>query len=303
MSDNQESLLLPELLAPPTTILVSMGWAMLDYIRYNIAHTIPVFRVFIHGSLDWVLQRDRKLVRNLRHLSGALTAPEGTAPSYSQLCMYDSTVALQQRMNRNSSLRRDTMESLQTLLFVSHPYATIYKQAFEILEDLDDDVQDAEVRLRVLPGNDHRSYNLPTAEVVAVVLPGDGSPGDGRDIILRNRNPTDAPMQRISDVHPAYAPLCYVLLFPRGAHGWHPDLYLDEPEKDRPGRLTQTRYHAFWLFTRETEFSTVLRGGRLLQQYMVDAFASIDQNRLIRKSFELPYTVASKMPSPIVTTM
>ncbi|KAJ7262838.1 hypothetical protein C8J57DRAFT_1231451 [Mycena rebaudengoi] len=33
MSDNQESLLLPELPAPPTTILVSMGWAMLDYVR------------------------------------------------------------------------------------------------------------------------------------------------------------------------------------------------------------------------------------------------------------------------------
>ncbi|KAJ7272107.1 hypothetical protein C8J57DRAFT_1225649 [Mycena rebaudengoi] len=41
MSDNQESLLLPELPASSTTILVSMGWAMLDYVRYNIAHAIP----------------------------------------------------------------------------------------------------------------------------------------------------------------------------------------------------------------------------------------------------------------------
>jgi hypothetical protein len=87
-------------------------------------------------------------------------------------------------------------------------------------------------------------------------------------------------MQRISDIHPAYAPLYYVLLFPRGEHGWHSQLYLDEPEKEHPGRLTQTRYHAFRLFTRDTEFSTILRGGCLLQQYMVDAFASIDQNRL-----------------------
>jgi hypothetical protein len=229
-----------------------------------------------HGPNAWVF----RILGNLRHLSGALTAPDGIAPSYSQLYMYDPTVALQQRMNRNANLRRDTMQDLQRMLTDLHAYSPIYKQAYEVLKDLGDDVEDTEVRLRVLPGNDRRRYNLPTAEEVAVILPGDGSAGDGRDIILRNRQPTDAPMERISDIHPAYTPLYYVLLFPRGEHGWHPELYLDEPEKDRPGRLTQTRYHAFRLFTQEHEFSTILRGGRLLQQYMVDAFASIDQNRL-----------------------
>ncbi|KAJ7274766.1 hypothetical protein C8J57DRAFT_1505522 [Mycena rebaudengoi] len=53
MSDNQESLLLPELPVPPTTILVSMGWAMLDYVRYNIAHAIP-FESWINGSVPLV---------------------------------------------------------------------------------------------------------------------------------------------------------------------------------------------------------------------------------------------------------
>ncbi|KAF7372308.1 ATP-dependent DNA helicase [Mycena venus] len=196
-----------------------------------------------HGPNAWIF----RILGNLCHLSGALTAPEGTAPSYSQLYMYDPTVGLQQRMNRNSNLRQDTMESLQTLLSASHPYATIYKQALEILEDLEDDVQDAEVRLRVFPGNDRRRYNLPTAEETSI------------------------PHMRLS----------IMFCSSREANmDGTPDLYLDEPEKDRPGRLTQTRYHAFRLFTRETEFSTVLRGGRLLQEYMVDAFASIDQNRL-----------------------
>ncbi|KAJ7289764.1 hypothetical protein C8J57DRAFT_1214088 [Mycena rebaudengoi] len=61
MSDNQESLLLPELPAPPTTILVSMGWAMLDYVRYNIAHTIPRFlrlqTAFVYPDGDQVKER------------------------------------------------------------------------------------------------------------------------------------------------------------------------------------------------------------------------------------------------------
>ncbi|KAJ7829705.1 hypothetical protein B0H13DRAFT_2372415 [Mycena leptocephala] len=105
-----------------------------------------------HGPNAWVF----RILGNLRHVSGALTAPEGTAPSYAQLYMYDPSVALQQRMNRNSNLRQDTMQSLQTMLTASHVYAPIYKQAYEILEDLGNDVDDAEIRLRVVPGNDRR---------------------------------------------------------------------------------------------------------------------------------------------------
>ncbi|KAJ7198412.1 hypothetical protein B0H12DRAFT_1037513, partial [Mycena haematopus] len=179
-----------------------------------------------HGPNAWVF----RILGNLYHLSGSLNTIYGVAPSYSQLYVFDLTVALQQRMNRNSNLRQDTMQSLQTLLTASHAYAAVYKQAYEILDDLNDEVEDAEVRLRVIPGNNRRRYNLPSTEEVAVVLPGDGSSGDGRDIILRNRAPADSPMLRISDIHPAYTPLYYVLLFPRGENGWHPDLYLASDE-------------------------------------------------------------------------
>ncbi|KAJ6569027.1 hypothetical protein B0H19DRAFT_690237 [Mycena capillaripes] len=63
--------------------------------------------------------------------------------------------------------------------------AAIYKQIYEILDDIGE-VEDAEVRLRVMTGQDHCKYNLPAAEEVAVILPSNGSEGDGRDIILRN---------------------------------------------------------------------------------------------------------------------
>ncbi|KAJ7673753.1 hypothetical protein DFH06DRAFT_1035878, partial [Mycena polygramma] len=132
-----------------------------------------------YGPNAWVF----RIQGNLRHLSGALTAPDGVAPSYAQLYMYDPTVALEQRMHRNSNLRNDIMRSLQAMLTDTHPYTAIYKQAHEILEEMGD-VEEAEVRLRVMPGQDRRRYNLPTAEEVAVILPGDGSAGDGRDIIL-----------------------------------------------------------------------------------------------------------------------
>ncbi|KAJ7504660.1 hypothetical protein B0H11DRAFT_2347307 [Mycena galericulata] len=73
-----------------------------------------------------------------------------------------------------------------------------------------------------------------------------------RDIILRRRN---GPLVKISDLHPAYTPLYYVLLFPYSEPGWHPDLRLNEPDKEYPARLTQTHYVAYlayeWLVDHE----------------------------------------------------
>ena len=68
---------------------------------------------------------------------------------------------------------------------------------------------------------DLRRYNLPTADdEVAAIIPGDGSEirSDHRDIVLRLKG---GGLQRISYLHPAYASLHYVLLFPHGEDGWH----------------------------------------------------------------------------------
>jgi hypothetical protein len=39
-------------------------------------------------------------------------------------------------------------------------------------------------------------------------------------------------------------------------------------------------YYAFWLQQRRCEATTLICGDRLFQQYIVDAFASIEENRL-----------------------
>ena len=68
---------------------------------------------------------------------------------------------------------------------------------------------------------DLRHYNLPTADdEVAAIIPGDGSEvrSNHRDIVLRLKG---GGLQRISHLHPAYASLQYVLLFPHGEDGWH----------------------------------------------------------------------------------
>jgi hypothetical protein len=241
----------------------------------------------------------------LRHLSGALTASEGRQPCYAQLYVYEPRAALDSRMQQNEGLSRNTMGSLQNMLTNHHQYVPLYKHAYEILQNYNPE-DDMQIRLRLEPGLDRNTYNLPTADEVAVILPGSGST-EPRDIVLRCR---DGPLHRISDLHPAYIPLQYPLLFPRGENGWHPELRLKETEVQQTARLrnlqarrdereeegieedieeledrttvrlTLARYAAYRLHYRPGEFNALLRGGRLFTRYVVDLYASIDQQRL-----------------------
>lgn len=177
---------------------------------------------------------------DLAHWSGSLLPEPGRPPIYAQLYIYEPHTAVAHRMsnNANSGLRQDTMELLENIIRTHHQYAPVYLHAHEILAQYPEAL-DVSVRLRTAPGTDRRRYNLPTADEVAVILP---MPTDitstenlKRDIVLRRRA---GPLQRISDCHPAYAPLQYPLLFPYGENGWHPALECTHADADR--RITQT---------------------------------------------------------------
>ncbi|KAG0574270.1 hypothetical protein KC19_VG249600 [Ceratodon purpureus] len=123
---------------------------------------------------------------------------------------------------------------------------------------------------------DRRRYNLPAGSEIAVLIPGEEDRPQGtRDIVLRLRGEGHF-LERINECHPAYLPLHYVLLFPFGELGWHEGLTHSNGE----GRLTQREYFAFRLFPQNSEFSTILCGGKLFQQFIVDAWAATEQNRL-----------------------
>ncbi|KAJ7315484.1 hypothetical protein DFH08DRAFT_626380, partial [Mycena albidolilacea] len=155
----------------------------------------PIFR--IHGELC--------------HRSGALLPSPGMQPTYAQLYIYKPRVALDHRMQNNNNLRRDTMEILQRAISDNHQYAPLFWHAHGVLANAaPDNTDNISVRLRVAPGVHAQRGNLSTADEVAVILPNvQGS--EPHDIILRRRN---GPLLRISDLHPAYAPLYYMLLFP-----------------------------------------------------------------------------------------
>ncbi len=242
----------------------------------------------------------------LHHCSGNLESSDGKLARYSQLYVLDGPGALDARLAQNVRLKQATMNSLQNMLHAHHQYVPMFKQAYEILKGYNI-ANDINVRLRLTPQLDHRRYNLPNSNEVAVILP-DNNSTHPRDIILRRR---DGPLYRISDLHPAYNPLQYPLLFPRGENGWYPEMKLSETEdehavrvngrqqrrqqrrqrgieaeEDDDGdlnqtrRLTLSRYAAYRIQQRPNEFSTLLHGGRLFARYCVDVFASVDEARL-----------------------
>jgi hypothetical protein len=126
-----------------------------------------------------------------------------------------------------------------------------------------------------------------------------------QDIILRHH---DGPLYRISNLHPAYVPLQYPLLFPHSENGWYPEIRLRETEEQQNSRLrncqqrrqrrqdcglqvdesneastrrlTLSRYVAYRIHYCPHEFNTLLHGGSLFTRYVVNMFASVDQQRL-----------------------
>ena len=91
-------------------------------------------------------------------------------------------------------------------------------------------------------------------------------------------------LRRISNLHPSYLPLHYVLLFPRGEEGWHLEIPLQQQNgcQHRSKKVTQILWYAYRLHVRpeHIEPSNIFQGGRLFQQLVCDAWASIEQCNL-----------------------
>ena len=219
----------------------------------------------------------------LHHLSGSLLPVQGDNPAYAQIYIHDPAAQLAQREGNNENLTPAVMRIIQGAINQSHPHIHLYRQAYEIMRQKPPEEQHTvAIQLRAERHQDLRRYNLPTADdEVAAIIPGDGSEerSDHRDIVLRLRG---GGLRRISHLHPSYSTLHYVLLFPNGEDGWHPDIpaRMGRAGRGRSQNVTQRCYYAHRLHPRPGIQPLLLWGGNLFQQYVVDAWASVEQNTL-----------------------
>ncbi|XP_048623403.1 uncharacterized protein LOC106355679 isoform X1 [Brassica napus] len=137
-------------------------------------------------------------------------------------------------------------------------------------------------RMRLIESrqSDGRTHNLPTANEVAALIPGDFVLNmETRDIFLES---TSGKLQRISELHPAYLPLQYPLLFPYGEDGFRLNIpigFEDSTARKRKN-VTMREYFAFRILERRWEAPTITRSGRLFHQFLVDAYTMIESSRL-----------------------
>ena len=220
---------------------------------------------------------------DLHHLSGSLLPVNGEHERYAQIYIHDPAMQLNMRQRLNVNLNPIIMTELQAMLHQTHPYTLLYKQAFLIMREIQPNAQqDVSVRLRAERHQDLRRYNLPNAnEEVAAIIPGDGSEerSNHRDIVLHL---SGGGLRRISQLHPSYSSLHYVLLFPYGEDGWHNDIPSQPgPQGQRRSpKVSQRSYYAHRIHPRPGTQPPLFWGGKLFQQYVVDGWASIEQSNL-----------------------
>ena len=174
------------------------------------------------------------------------------------------------------------------MLLDSHPYIGRYRHAYELIKEKPaDEQQEVRIQLYVNLQQDQRTHNLPTAEEIAVIIPEDGIHHaiDNRDVVLWARG---GQLQRISQNSPSYAALHYVLLFPKGENGWHPRIPIrgaqvrergtdarkrDGEERAQSQCVSDTCYYAYRLHIGDGPQPPLFYGGKLFQQFVVDALS------------------------------
>ncbi|KAK9286855.1 hypothetical protein L1049_015261 [Liquidambar formosana] len=136
------------------------------------------------------------------------------------------------------------IQGLKSMLYEINPYANVCQSACQLLDI--NQVQDLRIRILESRCGNWRQYVHPTSDEVVALMR----------------------LQRISEIHPSYMPLEYPLLFPYGEDGW------------RIGIPYQVGSVPAKLQYRESEGKTLLQGGRVFQQYIVDAYAVIEEQHL-----------------------
>ena len=143
------------------------------------------------------------------------------------------------------------------------------------------DVSGIKLRLLANRTNTDRVYIAPIAnEIVGLIIGDFDQLSNQRDVIVEHRSEG---FQRINSSHPLYMAMQYPLLFPFGEDGYRTDIKYRASggrRKIRRNCMTMREYFAYMIQQRLNHRSTLLRGGRLFHQFLVDAFATVEGDRL-----------------------
>ena len=218
-----------------------------------------------------------KFQGRIYHALGDLIKGEEEQARYAQLFTFDGTMeeeaeARMKTQGENSNLFKALMIELQEMLKKVNPYVKDIKTICDIP---DDQIKDVKLVLRQDKAKrGHKGqFNLPSTNEVAIISLNDALDFFDVKVFLK-----DGGVKFISEKSPHADPLHFVLLFPEGSHGWTEGLLQTNGQK-----LTLQLFYKYLLQCRdedENHFNTILRSGRLMQEYACSAFYKIERDRL-----------------------
>ncbi|XP_019181597.1 PREDICTED: uncharacterized protein LOC109176597 [Ipomoea nil] len=282
-----------------------------NYVRtYN--NTFAFTSLGIHNHDKDLCRRNKgiytfRVQGQMYHLIDDLI-PHGHSPRNLQLYFFDTETEVDNRVGYVDRLDRSIVSDLVELMS-QNPYA----QFFRSLKDVNFG-DDFVISLNSTTSLDQRVYNLPTASQVAAIWLENDS-----DRVPANRSikvyACSGCSHSVQYYYGCYDPLQYPLLFPFGQTGWHEgiernfDLSCNKVRKQHQSCIIdptivssveeliaveesivsegkKKRYvscresYAYKFQVRPNDHSLLLHTGRLLQQFIVDIYIKIENERL-----------------------
>ncbi|CAN1151782.1 ATP-dependent DNA helicase PIF1 [Linum perenne] len=194
--------------------------------------------------------------------------------------MVDSANEVEHRMNsfttdaNSNPLRPQIVKDLKDMFDEHNVLAKIFRSARDRVNL--GNVQSVKIKLMARRTSDGREYDLPTVdEQAGLIVDETGEDTFQPDIVVQYL--TNA-MERVKYTHSSLMALQYPILFPYGEDEWHGNIQLRNSNSRR--HLSQCDFYAYRIQIRLQHQSHILLCGKLFQQYVVNAYALVEAERL-----------------------
>ncbi|KAK1435160.1 hypothetical protein QVD17_00920 [Tagetes erecta] len=219
-----------------------------------------------------------KVTGQICHWIGSLCPPENERPRFLQMYIYDTENEISNRLRFFDELHSEFATGVVSMLIRELEEKNNLVRLFRTARDICQSSDIPSFSIRLFSSYHSQSYDIPTPGCIGAIITDPEAECSGYDIVVRDRN---SGPRRISILHPLYMSLQYPLLFFYGESGWSPDLCIAEaPDKIR-NSMSINMFYSYQIHDRYSVYTLLLRGGRLFQQYLVDAYVSIEQDRLL----------------------
>lgn len=214
------------------------------------------------------------------HHASHLHPNEDETRRYGQLYILDTNEAINTRTHaqENSNCLSSVFQRV-LIAMQNNPYAEAYNnmRTVELREqerEARENIPARRISMHFISGPDQGRYNNPTnGEIAAIFVGEDGAPPAHRDIVIY---PKRSHKERISYLSCHLDPMVYPLLFPNGEQGWHIGIPHKVNHQTRVhNKVTMQQFYSFRLARRQG-FSALHQAGKLLQQYIVDAYVKVE---------------------------